>query len=439
MFCCSLLKEVWVAAFMTWWVVMAIELLRSERKLAWLGFGAFCGLAVEFRSTLAVLAVAALALPWIGTAMGASYTKRGIHCAMLAVGIAAALAPGSIRNYDADHSLSPLPHNGGIVLHQAYNAQNPESSIWIPEFVNYLNPSEIWRGYAAEAERRAGHALLPSEVDRYWRSQAEEFMKQHPGAVLADMGRKALKFFASVDIPINRSLQEEGLFSFVIARLPASAPWLLALGLAGLLWLGFEDRRFVLVAVPPAIALLTTAMFWAEDRFRFHAFAILALSAGIWIDAMARQIQARRCKPVAVFGVLAGALLSGSFALGAALPTPPLHWDQIVWGYIKMGRPNEASSIADRVLREQPDNAPLLEARGYLAIRRGDYPAAAAAYQDALSVRPRSDQAHYNLAKVYMALDQPDEALRQAKIALELKPDPDYAQLVDALRAGGAN
>jgi tetratricopeptide (TPR) repeat protein len=435
MFCCSLLKEVWVAAFMTWWVVIALELVRSERKLAWFGFGIFCGVGVAFRSTLFVFALAALTLPWISAPLlQIRSAQRGIHSLLFAIGLVLALAPWSVRNFEAYHGLSPLPHNSGIVLHQAYNAQNPDSSIWIPDFVNYLNPSEIWRGYAAEAERRAGHELTPQVVDRYWRSQALEFMQQNPAMVLKAVGRKTIKFFASTDIPINRSLQEEGLFSALIAYLPAAAPWLLAFGIVGLIWLGFEDRRFIVIAVPPAIALLTSAMFWSEDRFRFHAFAILALCSGIWIDAVLRGIQARRFTPVAVLGAASAALLATSFALGSSITPPPLHWDQVVWGYIKMGRLKEAQATADRVAREEPDNAPILEAQAYLAVQRSDYAGAADAYEHALRVRPRSDQAHYNLAKVYMALNKPSDALIQAKMALDLKFDPDYKKLVDALR-----
>jgi tetratricopeptide (TPR) repeat protein len=436
MFCCSLLKEVWVAAFMTWWVVIALQLLRSERTLAWAAFGVFCGIAVAFRSTLITLAAAALALPWIsGPILNAPLPRRGILTISFAAGLVFALAPWSLRNFEAYHGFSPLPHNGGVVLHQAYNPENPESSIWIPDFVDYLNPSEIWRGYAAEAERRAGHELTPPQIDEYWRSQAEEFMRQHPGAVLAAVARKALKFFASVDIPINRSLQEEGLFSFIIANLPAPTPWLLALGLAGLMCLAIADQRWVLVAAPPAIALLTTALFWAEDRFRFHALAILALCSGIWLDAMVRDIQLRRFKPALASGAFSVALLGTSFALGATVNTPPLHWDQIVWGYIKMGRLTEAEKTADRVARDQPDNAPILEAEAYLAVRRQDYAAAAEAYEHALRIRPRSDQAHYNLAKLYMLLNRRQEALVQAKIALDLKPDPDYQKLITELQS----
>ena len=54
MFCTTLLKEVWVTAFMTWWVVGALAIIRSERKLVWLAFGVYCGFGVALRSTVAL-------------------------------------------------------------------------------------------------------------------------------------------------------------------------------------------------------------------------------------------------------------------------------------------------------------------------------------------------------------------------------------------------
>jgi tetratricopeptide (TPR) repeat protein len=436
MFCCSLLKEVWVTAFMTWWVVIALWVLRSERRLPWLAFGVFCGVGVAFRSTIALMALAALCLPFVASLSRITQLhERSMRAGLLAAGCVLALAPWSVRNFSAYGSVSPLPHNGGIVLHQAYNAENPDSSIWIPQFVNYLNPSEIWRGYSAEAERRAGRELTPSQIDGYWKSQALDFMRHNPGAVLRDVGRKALKFFASAEIPINRSLQEEGYFSPLIAILPGAAPWLLAMGFCGLIWLGREDKRWPIVALPIAIALLTSVLFWAEDRFRFHALGALALCSGVWVDNMVQRIRLRQVKPAVLFAALAATLFGTSVVLGATVRPSTLHWDQIVWGYIKMGRPQQAQGIADRVAREQPGNAPMLEALGYLAILRHDYAGAAAAYERALQIRPRSDQAHFNLAKVYLQLGNREQAREQAKIAASLKPDPDYQRLLTELES----
>jgi 4-amino-4-deoxy-L-arabinose transferase-like glycosyltransferase len=49
MFCTTLLKEVWVTAWLTWWVVGALWLIRSERRWTWLAFGVYCGLGVQSR------------------------------------------------------------------------------------------------------------------------------------------------------------------------------------------------------------------------------------------------------------------------------------------------------------------------------------------------------------------------------------------------------
>jgi tetratricopeptide (TPR) repeat protein len=190
-----------------------------------------------------------------------------------------------------------------------------------------------------------------------------------------------------------------------------------------------------LLAVPLVIAWLTYAFFWAEDRFRFHALGVLAMSAGICLDFLLQRMRAGAAKPAAAAFVAALALFSASLALSAGTTLPPPHWDQIVWGYIKMGRLHQAQAVAERVAGEQPDNAPIFEAQGYLAVLRQDYAEAARCYGRAVELRPRSDQAHFNLARSYLALDRRDAALQEAQIALELKEDPDYRALVQKLKS----
>jgi tetratricopeptide (TPR) repeat protein len=430
MFCTTLLKEVWVASIATWWVACALAVIRSERKLGWLAFGVFCGIGVGFRSTLLLLGLAGLLLPLFCA------HARLLKAALLAGGLLLAVAPWSLRNDQAYGSWSFLPHNSGIVLHQLYNAQNPDSSIWIPNFVNYLEPGEIWRGYSAEASRVAGRALSPHEVDQYWKSEALRFIAQNSGRVLNDLWQKTLKFLASTEIPINRSLTEEGMFSPVLKWLPMPAAWLLAMGMAGLIGLALDDRRWLIVAAPIGLSFATMILFWAEDRFRFHAMGVLALCSGIWIDSLIVSLREHRRRWTAVFAVLALALGATSVALGANLPSPPIRWDHIVWGYIKMGKIDAARGIAQRIVTEQPDNGPVLEALGFTAIKRGDYPEAAQDYERAVAARPRSHVAHYNLAKVYLRLDNRSKALDEARAAAALNPSAEYLQLVSQVEGG---
>ena len=431
MFATTTLKETWVTAYLTWWVVAALAVIETERKAAWLAFGLYCGLGIGLRSTLWLAGAGALLLAHLPLRVAAPAPRRPLVLSCLcALGIALAVLPWSLRNDHAYGSRSPLPHNGGIVLHQIYNEDNPASSIWVPSFVNYMHPSEIWRGYAAEAERRAGHALTTAAVDRYWRDAAFAYLRTHAGAVARTVGTKALSFLSEREIPNNRSAAEERLYSPVLKILPAPARWLLGMGLAGLAWLMVRDRRWLIVATPIAIAWLTFAAFWAEDRFRFHAMGVLALCSGYWIDQIAATLRDRPPIPALAFGALAGIFAGVSLYLGGLEPPPQIRWDHIVWGYIKMGNLAQAEAVGSRVVGEQPDNAPVLEALAIVAARRQDYPQAARDLQRAVAIRPRSHVAHYNLARVYLAQGDRARAAEEAKVAVTLNPAPDYRNLL---------
>jgi tetratricopeptide (TPR) repeat protein len=441
MFCTTLLKEVCVASYVTWWVAGALALIRSDRKLAWLAFGVLCGFGVALRSTLLALGLLAFLLPGLTRSpavpgpRASRWRSRTIAAALIACGMLLSLLPWVVRNFHAYGGLSPLPHNGGIVLHQIYNEQNPGSGIWIPPFVNYSHPSEIWRGYAAEASRREGRALSPPEVDRYWRDQALTYMKEHPAEVLRGVLHKSLAFLSATEVPNNRFSAEERMFSPVLALLPAPATWLLALGLAGLVWLALEDRRWLIIAAPIFIAWLTMAVFWAEDRFRFHATPLLALCSGVWIDEVVRHFKDVRRWQIPTFVLLAGLIAAGSLYLGSQNPPPPIRWDHIVWGYIKMGEIPQARELAQRIAQEQPDNGPILEALGYTAAANRQYEEAAQDLERAIALRPRSHVAHSNLARAYLALGRRAAAAQEAKIAIDLYPSPEYQALLGQIEA----
>ena len=438
MFCTTLLKEVWVTACLTWWIVSALSVVRSERKGHWLLFGLYCGLGVGFRSTLLTLTLAGALLPW----MMPRRAGRPTLAALVVLGSVVALSPWSIRNHNAYGGFSPLPHNGGIILQQVYNDQNPHAEIWIPAFVSYLHPSEIWDGYSAEASRRLGRPLSPAEVDRYWHDQGMVYIEQHPATVAGDILRKSLGWLSNSELANNRSDTEERMFSTILALLPSPAAWLLGMGLAGLVWLALEDRRWLIVAVPILLAWLTMAVFFAESRFRFHAASMLALCSGIWLDQVVRRARAAQQpgaafkRPLAFFVPLAVLIIAASFALGSLTPQPPIAWERITWGYINMGRIREAQVLAARIARDQPDNGAILEALGFTDAVQKQYTEAAQVLQRAVELRPRSHVAHFNLARVYLALGDRQRAAAEATAAENLHPSPDYQALLSQIESG---
>jgi hypothetical protein len=344
-----------------------------------------------------------------------------------------ALIPWSVRNDRAYGSLSPMAHNGGIVLSQIYNVDNPSGDMWIAPFVNTADPAEIWRAYDAEATRRLGHALSPPAVDRYWRDQALDFMRGHPTRVLHDMSHKLGLWLASTEVPSTRSDVEERMFSPIVRYLPPPGIWLLALGVAGLAWLARSDRRWRIVALPIAVAFLSAIVFFSESRFRFHAASMLALCSGVWVDQLFTTRRALLRWPASLYVGLALVIAGTSLVLGLLIPTPAIRWESIAWGYIRMGDAKNANTILDRESARQPDNAALVAAQGYLFAAQKHYADAAAKLQHAVELRPRLDLAHYNLARVYVQLGDHQRALAEARIADELNPSPEDDALLKQL------
>jgi tetratricopeptide (TPR) repeat protein len=261
------------------------------------------------------------------------------------------------------------------------------------------------------------------------------YIEQHPATVAGDILRKSLGWLSNSELANNRSDTEERMFSTILALLPSPAAWLLGMGLAGLVWLALEDRRWLIVAVPILLAWLTMAVFFAESRFRFHAASMLALCSGVFIDQFLGGLRDRRGQLVAC-GALAVAIVTTSFVLGSRTPPAPVKWDRIAWGYINMGKIREAQSLAARLSQDQPDNAAIFEALGYTDAVTQQYEQAAQAFQRAIALRPGSHVAHFNLARVYLKLGDRQRAAEEAGIAVKLHPSPDYESLLSQIESG---
>lgn len=433
LFTATLLKATWVANFMVLWTLAALVLLRTRPIAAWLLFGVFCGYGVALRSNLLLMAGLALVLlPWLA-APGRPRGEVASRTAAVGAGLAAVLLLLAWRGHAVSGAWSPLPTNGGIVLHQVYNADNPRAVNWQAPFVHYFHPAELWRGYAEEAGRRAGRALTPAEVSAYWRGEAVAYLRAHPFELVRNAARKLRDSIAYTEVPNNRSYAEERLFSPVLRLLPPPFGWLLALGLPGLVLLLAQDRRGWLVVAPVLCTGFTVAIFFAEDRFRFHAVPALAFGAGMLLERLQGWLRERRLGPAAVAAAAAAALGATSVVLAQQMPQRPPSWDRIVWGYVRMGDLATARATALRAAAEQPANATLQEALAHLAAHEGRLRDAAAHYRRAVELRPESHIARYNLARALVHVGDREGARREAARALELARLPEYEALAREL------
>jgi tetratricopeptide (TPR) repeat protein len=438
LFCTTLLKTIWVANFMTVWVLCGLMLLRKPKIYGWLLFGLLCGYGIALRSTLLLMAgVALLLLPWLSVLPARRSPWEIVRgTGMLILGLMLPITLLSLRNLRAIGAFSPLPTNGGIVLHQRYNPDNRTADNWIPAFVSYWHPIDIQRGYTEEARKRLGRELTPREVDTYWRGQAMDYIFSHPSNVSSNILRKFALFVAYPEIPNDRSLADERLFSPILSILPSPFGWLLALGVPGFVLLLWQDRRGWLVMAPIATVIVTVTLFDSIDRFRFQAVPVFALGAGLFLEYLSEYLNQKKIRQAAIMLTAAAALGAASMLLADTSQLPPTRWDKAVWGYLKMGNQKAAKALALKVIEEQPANYRNQNALGQIAASEGDYAGAANYYRRAVELRPNSHVDHYQLALMLVKVGLHDEAVEHAAAAVRITPQPEYRALLKELTAG---
>ncbi|MGH8061450.1 MAG: tetratricopeptide repeat protein [Pseudoxanthomonas sp.] len=421
-----LLKTTWVTGYVTWWIWLALRTFRSDRVLAWAGFGLYCGLGVALRANLILLSgLALLLIPWL------QWRNQPVRVlvqrsSLLLLGLALPLALLVARNVALADRWSPVPSNGGVVLHQLYNLENPRSLSGAPSFVRYGHPSEIRRAYVTEAERRAGHPLTAQQVDDYWRRQARDYLLSHPGQSLRNALRKLGEFSAYPEVPNNRSYQDERRFSPLLRVLPQPFGWLFALGVPGLLLLVYRDRRGWLVLAPVAMGLATIAVFFAEDRFRFNIVTPFVLGSALWLAWLLGLARTRRWR--ALLASVALSALLGAFSLWQAqrIAPTPMDWQRIANGYIRMGERIDARRFLNEVERDQPNAIGLHELRGVMAVQDQDYPLARRELEAAIAQRQDRHEVWHNYSLVLEHEGETELALAAEARAEALSPLPDY-------------
>lgn len=421
-----LLKTTWVTGYVTWWIWLALRTFRADRALPWVGFGLYCGLGVALRANLILLVgLALLLILWLQwrTKPARRLPQR---IGLLALGLTLPLALLIARNVALDDRWSPMPTNGGVVLHQLYNSENPRSLSGAPSFVRYGHPSEIRRAYVTEAERRARHRLTSQQVDDYWRRQARDYLLTHPSQSFRNAMRKLGEFSAYPEVPNNRSYQDERRFSPLLRALPQPFGWLFALGIPGLLLLVHRDRRGWLVLAPVAMGLVTIAVFFAEDRFRFNIVTPFVLGSALWLAWLLGLARARRWWALLACLTLSGLL--GAFSLWQAqrIAPTPMDWQRIANGYIRMGERIDARRFLNEVGRNQPNAVGLHELRGVMAVQDQDYPLARRELEAAIGQRHDRHEVWHNYSLVLEHDGETELALAAEARAEALSPLPDY-------------
>lgn len=206
------------------------------------------------------------------------------------LGFAVAVLPFVVRDYKMTGAFAVTPA-GGFNLYIANNPDNP-FPYYRPVRFATSNATQQAIGFVIEASRRQGEKLSPREASAYWTGEVKRFAMENPAAFARKIGVKVLAAFNRYESADNHHLGFlKDYISFL--RWPLlSIGLVLPLGMAGLVMLGFTDRKKALAALVCLAYGATMVIFFSNVRIRLPVmvvlipFAVLGLG---WLVSALRQ------------------------------------------------------------------------------------------------------------------------------------------------------
>lgn len=387
---------------------------------------AFGLLGLNRPNALAAAVVVALAV------LAADRSRRGLsHAAVLAAGLALALAPAAVRNRAVTGEWILVSSHGGLNF-LIGNHEGATGGYAVPAGV-----APTIAGQAADtrrvAEAAAGRPLGDAEVSSHFYREGLRFVRAHPGDAAALFLRKLVLTFSSVELPLNYSYAYWSRDEPTILRGLAVGAWLLVpLGLAGLAAAPRVPRRALAVwaSFVPAYAL-AVALFFVAWRYRLPLLVALAVPAGAAVDWLIRAATTRDAAGWRPLAALAAAGAVAAFwPLAADDGLADERTERLVHLIVE-GRGPEARALLERTLPIHRDPGLVRYRAGRAFLDAGRPEDAVAELEASLAA---SDQGEVRLAlgQALLQARRPADALPQLERARAAGTFPDVAALESA-------
>ena len=222
----------------------------------WLGWkhailaGLVCGLSALVRPNALLFLPAVAAWAWWMSRRRNDRRFLTVGIPGLALGMAVAILPVTIRNYAVSGEFVWITSNAGINL---YLGNNERADGRIQGEIPGLGPFDTCFDYpplVAKLEAKLGRNLTDGEVSDYFTDLALDYMRAHPLDVVRLLARKTLLFWGPLEVSHNKVEEAERDHSPLLSALPVRFSVAFALALLGgaLLWIarsgkGGEARR----------------------------------------------------------------------------------------------------------------------------------------------------------------------------------------------------
>ncbi|MFH1688639.1 MAG: tetratricopeptide repeat protein [Candidatus Eisenbacteria bacterium] len=462
-------------------VLMMTLFLRADESPAgrrWFGAGLMMGVSALARPNVLVFLPVLFGWMWWRArqdaaeprrsagrpAWGGAFRVAALRFVMVALGVAAAVLPVTLRNYVIDRDLVPIASQGGINFFIGNNASSDGASAVLPVL------GESWENEDAirVAESQVGRKLKPSEVSGFWYGKAREFLLQNPGAAARLYVRKFVLFWDSFELANNKDI-------YFFGRMSPVFRWLSWLGFGvigplavlGMLVSVRRNSAAMLILLFVLSYMGGVLLFFVNARFRLPIVPMLILFASAGTLKLIELAGRRKVRKLAIaLGVLAGVgiFVNHDFydthvgdraqthmTLGRASAEHGEHEHavteyrraiEISPGYAKaynsmglaleqLGRDDEALSAYMTAAETDSSLASVRNNIGSFLLKRGESAEAKEWFEDAIALDEYTEQAHMNLAIVLAQEGDLERAEYHLKCAVTV--DPEFEEAWDAL------
>lgn len=280
--------DIALTASALWFLTLA---LRRDQRRHFILAGLAFGLASLNRPNFLVSAAAIVLL--------LLFVRRYAAGVVLLLGIAAGLAPVTIRNLAVAHQWSLVSSHGGINFYIG----NGEGATGYFHPVPGIRPTV--EGFAADAHRVAektvGRQLSDAEVSSYFTNLTWHWIARHPFHWARLLVRKTYGVFNAAHVSIPFSYTFYAYDAGTLLRYCVVGAWLLVpIGLLGLVRAAprpWSASYFIWLSFVPSYTA-SVVLFFITERYQMPLYVPLAIGSGAGIDALLRDARAHRKRPL---------------------------------------------------------------------------------------------------------------------------------------------
>lgn len=437
-------------AFLVLLLLVLLELLmtwrgRAPLRLAF-GAGLLVGLMALLRpNALALLPAAAIWTWWVHRRRRQG--RWGATWIALAAGTAIAVSPATIRNWVVAQDFVPISSNGGLNLYIA-NRDGADGTVkaTLPG-IGKLDTCFDHPGIVANVQRQLGRRMKDSQVSDYFAGEARHWVIRHPLKALSLTVRKSLLFWGPLEVDDNKPIHPERESSPVLRSIPTSFAALLALGLMGVLVVGWDARRNRSArreASPLApesaelVALMVLFMaawfasflpFAVLSRYRTPLVPLLILLGALFLQRIGQVLAARDLRRVGIWlGLLLAAFLLAHPNYAGYQPSRARWHYQRGLVQRQLHRMDQSIAELQAAVRYNPRYPAALNDLGAALLSQRRVAEGLRYLEDAVRLDPQSASAQFNLAAAFELSGDHEQSRVHYAEALRLDPNDRGAQ-----------